>query len=81
MLTEYTHRFLSSEVPARPAEQCLFHVIPVPLEATVSYAGGTAQGPAGIPINWNFCWPMKARRENGASSRITLWIATLNPSL
>lgn len=48
MLTEYTHRFLSSEVPARPAEQCLFHVIPVPLEATVSYAGGTAQGPAAI---------------------------------
>ena len=78
MLTEYTHRFLSSEVPARPAEQCLFHVIPVPLEATVSYAPRPFWK---HPINWNFCWPMKARRENGASSRITLWIATLNPSL
>ncbi len=48
MLTEYAHRFLSSEVPPRPAEECLFHVIPVPYEATVSYAGGTAQGPAAI---------------------------------
>lgn len=48
MLTEYAQRFLSSEVPARPAEKCLFHVVPVPLEATVSYAGGTAGGPAAI---------------------------------
>ena len=48
MLTEYTRRFLSSEVPPRPAEDCLFHVIPVPHEATVSYAGGTAGGPAAI---------------------------------
>lgn len=48
MLTEYAHRFLSSEVPSRPAEECLFHVIPVPYEATVSYAGGTAKGPDAI---------------------------------
>lgn len=48
MLTEYAHRFLSSEVPPRPAEECLFHVIPVPYEATVSYAGGTAKGPDAI---------------------------------
>lgn len=45
MLQEYARRFLASEVPARPADQCLFHVIPVPYEATVSYGGGTAGGP------------------------------------
>lgn len=48
MVQEYAHRFLASEVPPRPAEQCLFHVIPVPYEATVSYGGGTAAGPEAI---------------------------------
>ncbi len=41
-------RFLASELPLRPAEECRFQVIPVPYEATVSYGGGTAQGPAAI---------------------------------
>lgn len=48
MLVEHTHRFLSSEVPSVPAQQAFFHVIPVPLEATVSYGGGTARGPEAI---------------------------------
>lgn len=48
MLNEYENRFLSSEVPPRPADQVRFHVIPVPYEATVSYAGGTANGPEAI---------------------------------
>ena len=48
MPQEYAHRFLASEVPPRPADQCLFHVIPVPYEATVSYGGGTAAGPEAI---------------------------------
>ncbi len=48
MLNEYEHRFLSSEVPPVPANQARFHVIPVPYEATVSYAGGTAKGPEAI---------------------------------
>ena len=48
MLNEYENRFLSSEVPACPADRARFHVIPVPYEATVSYAGGTARGPEAI---------------------------------
>lgn len=48
MLQEYARRFLSSEVPPRPAEQAFFHVIPVPYEATVSYGAGTAAGPEAI---------------------------------
>lgn len=48
MTREYVRRFLSSEVPSRSAEQCLYHVIPVPYEASVSYGEGTANGPEAI---------------------------------
>ena len=48
MLKEYQNRFLDSEVPACEPEKARFHVIPVPYEATVSYAGGTANGPEAI---------------------------------
>ena len=41
-------RFLESELPPLPPESCLFHVIPVPYEATVSYGGGTGKGPEAI---------------------------------
>jgi agmatinase len=41
-------RFLESEIPNLPAEECLFHVIPAPYEKTVSYGGGTAKGPEAI---------------------------------
>lgn len=40
--------FLESELSPRPAGECRFHVIPAPYEATVSYGGGTAKGPAAI---------------------------------
>ena len=40
--------FLDSEYPNTPKENALFHVIPLPLEETVSYKGGTAKGPAAI---------------------------------
>ena len=39
--------FLASECTKRGPE-ARFHVLPVPLEATVSYGGGTAGGPAAI---------------------------------
>ena len=42
------HRFLASELEPSMPEKALFHVLPVPLEATVSYAGGTAHGPQAI---------------------------------
>ncbi|SPD73558.1 SpeB [uncultured Desulfobacterium sp.] len=40
--------FLSSEIAPAPPESCLFHVIPVPYEKTVSYGTGTAAGPSAI---------------------------------
>jgi agmatinase len=40
--------FLASEIEPLPPERCRFHVIPVPYEASVSYGGGTAAGPAAI---------------------------------
>ncbi|PKL40817.1 MAG: agmatinase [Spirochaetae bacterium HGW-Spirochaetae-1] len=40
--------FLQSELGFQKAEKSLFHVIPAPLERTVSYGGGTAAGPAAI---------------------------------
>lgn len=40
--------FLDSEYPDTPFEKAYFHVIPFPLEETVSYMGGTAQGPLAI---------------------------------
>ncbi|EKD33858.1 MAG: hypothetical protein ACD_75C02572G0004, partial [uncultured bacterium] len=40
--------FLESELDESPGHTPLFQVIPVPLEETVSYGGGTARGPAAI---------------------------------
>ena len=40
--------FLGSELEQPRASDALFHVIPVPYEASVSYGGGTAAGPAAI---------------------------------
>jgi len=47
-MQEYYLRFLNSEVEARDAKDCLFHIIPVPYEASVSYGAGTAKGPHAI---------------------------------
>ena len=41
-------RFLASELPPCAPESALFHIISAPLEASVSYGGGTAKGPAAI---------------------------------
>ena len=41
-------RFLASELKESKPEECRFQIVPVPFEATVSYGGGTAQGPAAI---------------------------------
>jgi len=40
--------FLGSELTQPLPQQARFHLLPVPLEASVSYGGGTAQGPAAI---------------------------------
>ncbi len=42
------HNFLASEYPPAPPECAAFHVIPAPLEASVSYGSGTRQGPDAI---------------------------------
>ncbi len=57
--------FLSSEIENGDPGNSLFHVIPVPYEDTVSYGGGTAQGPEAIIF---------------ASSQLELWDGTENPS-
>lgn len=50
MSAPVTHpsRFLETELPDLKPEQARFHVLPVPYEKTVSYGGGTGQGPAAI---------------------------------
>ncbi|MDG1356700.1 MAG: agmatinase [Akkermansiaceae bacterium] len=40
--------FLSSEFPQSSPEDALFHIIPMPMEQTVSYGSGTALGPNAI---------------------------------
>lgn len=40
--------FLDSEFPNAQPDHARFHVIPFPLEETVSYGGGTSQGPLAI---------------------------------
>ena len=40
--------FLGSEFDHPAPQDALFHILPVPWEASVSYGGGTAQGPAAI---------------------------------
>ncbi len=50
MKTDNIPDFLESESGAESQQNrdSLFHIIPVPLEQTVSYGGGTAHGPAAI---------------------------------
>ncbi|WFS63951.1 agmatinase [Pseudodesulfovibrio thermohalotolerans] len=40
--------FLEGEINNARPEEAAFHIIPVPLESSVSYGGGTAEGPAAI---------------------------------
>ncbi len=50
MSRDLSSQFLGEELSAREnnAESARFHVVPVPLEATVSYGSGTAAGPQAI---------------------------------
>ena len=43
-----TRIFLGSEISQPAPGQARFHIIPVPYEKTVSYGGGTGEGPAAI---------------------------------
>ena len=43
-----TPDFIDSELTIRDENNSRFHVIPVPMETSVSYGGGTAQGPRAI---------------------------------
>lgn len=40
--------FLGSEIDQPALDKAMFHVLPVPFEKTVSYGGGTGQGPSAI---------------------------------
>lgn len=40
--------FLASEMAQPPCQDALFHIVPVPYEKTVSYGGGTKNGPSAI---------------------------------
>ncbi|WP_285907347.1 agmatinase [Pseudodesulfovibrio pelocollis] len=40
--------FLEGEIPNEKPDKAAVHIIPVPLESTTSYGGGTAAGPAAI---------------------------------
>lgn len=40
--------FLDSGYPNAPADRAFFHIIPAPMETTVSYGGGAANGPRAI---------------------------------
>ena len=55
--------FLGSEIAASPAGRAAFHVLPVPLEKTVSYGGGTRLGPAAIlAASWQLeLWDGRSR--------------------
>ncbi len=41
-------QFLESEIPDIKSEDCFFHVIPAPMEKSVSYGEGTKRGPDAI---------------------------------
>lgn len=57
--------FLGSEFTHPPASEAHFQVLPVPMEDSVSYGGGTADGPAAIL---------------GASWQLETWDGKSNPS-
>ncbi|MDA3797953.1 MAG: agmatinase [Kiritimatiellae bacterium] len=57
--------FLASEIDSVPLEKAAFAILPVPYEKTVSYDGGTANGPAAILE---------------ASSQLETWDGKSNPS-
>ncbi|MBN1647377.1 MAG: agmatinase [Spirochaetales bacterium] len=58
--------FLASEIPQTGFDRAAFHIIPAPLEKTVSYGGGTAKAPVAIIE---------------ASSQLELWNGSTSPGL
>lgn len=48
MLYNIEKRFLASELEPCAPKDALFHILPVPFEESVSYGGGTQNGPAAI---------------------------------
>ena len=66
-----TFAFLESELDESPGHSPLFQVIPVPLEETVSYGGGTARGPAAI-----IAASQQLERWDGVSEPLTAGIGT-----
>lgn len=63
--------FLESELDESHGHPPLFQVIPVPLEETVSYGGGTAKGPAAI-----IAASQQLERWDGLSEPLTAGIGT-----
>ena len=66
--------FLGSEFRHPAADEAFFHILPTPFEASVSYGGGTALGPAAIlAASWQLeIW-------DGKSTPCELGIHTLPP--
>lgn len=46
-ITDYPH-FLGSEIDMAAKDAAKFHIIPIPYERSVSYGGGTANGPSAV---------------------------------
>lgn len=66
--------FLGSEIEQADPQQAMFHVLPVPYEKTVSYGGGTCDGPAAIlQASWQL------EKWDGKSSPCDLGIHTCQP--
>lgn len=73
-LNEQFPHFLGSEIDQADPELAMFHVLPVPYEKTVSYGGGTCNGPASIlQASWQL------EKWDGKSSPCDLGIHTCPP--
>jgi agmatinase len=66
--------FLGSEIDQADPQQAMFHVLPVPYEKSVSYGGGTANGPSTI---LNASWQLE--KWDGKSNPCDLGIYTCPP--
>lgn len=71
MQTHTCPGFLESELEASTGREPLFQVIPVPLEQTVSYGGGTGRGPEAILMA-----SQQLERWDGISEPLTFGIGT-----
>ncbi len=74
MHSKESEGFLQSEAEGRATLEPLFTVIPVPLEQSVSYGGGTGRGPAAI-----LAASQQLEAWDGLSEPIDAGIATMPP--